>query len=211
MDEGGNELLRNRAKGLASLTATAAGGLAIGLLLTTSDIIGPLTRILGVVAASVLLTAAFAFIASSTVQAIPIPMSGPPSRWRYLSPWEVHEKPSEPEPEYDERLVKRIITMTRVGMFASFVAVPVLIFALGMTVSDQTRSRAITINTSQQISVPLCGPLPKTFEARAKETALRADTTEIIVTIPKAICTERTNADIDSLLQRSAVRITLQP
>lgn len=201
-----NEVLRNRSKSLATLSATAGGGLAVGLVLASGATIPNTAKLVGLVATTALFASSLAFMIGAAAQ----PVERRTEHLRFLrgiwTPWEIRHDGATAA-DLTNRVAARIIKANRVGMIMTIISVPMIVTALTFSIVPNFRSVSVTVSIAAPYTdIPNCGSVTEPFKTSLTQAQLSDESKYLDLRIPAGACSSGLNALLANL-PRSAVSI----
>lgn len=212
-----NETYRGRARGTSALTAAAAGALAAGLVVSPSEGLPGVARVLGLLSITLLIVSTSAFVIASLVHAYSPEDDGRHLLARLVRPWRTthFETPGVSNQGLvqragtAQRMSKRIRQFTDVGLWAAFFAVLFLISALASITIFASESVPVQVTRAGQgaLFVPGCGPITGVIEGTMSRQALESDTATIRIAIDASQCAKKPDGQIGVYLDRASIAV----
>lgn len=211
----GAERFRNRARSVATITATGAGALAAGLVLNSPSNFSLFTRLWGLASIVFLLLATVVFVIASLVH----PRTTESNRYRRLRtvirPWETLYSSDGATTEarileQSDAVLVRLLKAMDVGMWLAGIAIISLVVALiSASFAVPQRYNAELTTGPGQAANPSCPSLPRSFPVHVSKADLDRDSPQLPVTVAARLCgTEREDAII-IYFERSSIQLTI--
>lgn len=211
----GTERYRGRARSVATITATAAGALAAGLVLNaTPGLPGP-AKVFGFASMALLIVSTVIFVIASLVH----PRTVTPGNrlwWRKVfrlweSSYIADEEASQSSLlKQSDAILKRILLTMDVGLWLAGGAVLALIGALAINATAVPLRYTVDVTiVGDQPGFSSCKILPRTFKATVSKSDLERDVPELPLTVPGSLCADQGSAPTVIFIDRSRITMSM--